>query len=168
MWWSDGHGTRRACLGALGLLTWLSLAACGFQPVYAPGGVGTALSGRVTVEAPDSEEGYLLRRELETRLGRGIDDEYRLVVAPRTTTQGQAVTAAGEITRFSLVGEATYELISRADGRSVASGSVDNFTGYSATGSTVETLASEVDALERLMTILADQVVAQLFTLREL
>jgi LPS-assembly lipoprotein len=47
----------------------------------------------------------------------------------------------------------------------VTSGSVDNFTGYSATGTTVATLAAERDAQERLMTILADQIVTRLLTL---
>ena len=50
----------------------------------------------------------------------------------------------------------------------VASGSVDNFTGYSATGSTVETLAAERDARERLMVILADLVTAQLYATADL
>ena len=161
--WSFRPVSRRAVLGA-GML----LASCGFQPVYGPGGAGSALAGRVSIEAPETQEGYLLRRELESRLGRSADDTFRLSVTPRTNTQGQAVTAAGEITRFSLVGEATFELKSRADGRVVASGAVDNFTGYSATGSTVETLASENDALERLMTILADQIVARLYAVRDI
>ena len=46
----------------------------------------------------------------------------------------------------------------------VASGNVQNFTGYSATGSTVETLAGERDAQRRLMTILADQITIELLT----
>lgn len=150
------------------MVTAFLLSACGFQPVHGPNGTGSALSGRISVEAPDTEAGFLLRRELETRLGRGVDDQFRLIVEPRTNAQGQAVTAEGDITRFSLVGEATYELTSLIDGRVVASGSVDNFTGYSATGSTVETLASENDALRRLMTILADQITARLFTIRDL
>ena len=42
------------------------------------------------------------------------------------------------------------------------SGNVDSFTGYSATGTTVATRAAERDAYERLMTILADQIVTRL------
>ena len=44
----------------------------------------------------------------------------------------------------------------------VTSGTVDSFTGYSATGSTVATRAARADAEERLTTILADQIVTRL------
>jgi LPS-assembly lipoprotein len=44
----------------------------------------------------------------------------------------------------------------------VISGSVDNFTSYSATGTTVATLAAERDAQERLMIQLADQIFVRL------
>lgn len=163
MWLSKRITRRAAMLGAVS-----ATAACGFQPVLAPGGIASQLSGKVVVAAPQTEEGFLLRRDLETRLGRSTTELYRLEVDPRTSAQGQAVTAAGEITRFSLVGEATYKLVRIADGQVVASGKVDNFTGSSATGSTVETLAAENSARERLMTILADQIVARLFSLRAL
>ena len=141
----------------------LALAACGFSPVYAPGGAGNALYGKVSYVAHSTQEGYLLIRNLEQRLGRGDAPVYRLAATTKITREGQAVTAAGEITRISLVGEARYSLHRTADDAVVASGKVRSFTGYSATGSTVETLAAENDAIERLMTILADQIIARLF-----
>ncbi|MEY8838369.1 LPS assembly lipoprotein LptE [Cribrihabitans sp. XS_ASV171] len=141
----------------------LALAACGFQPVYAPGGTGSALYGQVAVSAPEAIESYYLVRHLEERLGRAGSAAYALDVAVVTATQGQAITPANETTRYSVVGEAAYTLTRIADGAVVASGEVENFTGYSATGSTVETLASERDARERLMAILADQITARLF-----
>lgn len=147
------------------MLAPLALAACGFTPVYGPGGAGSALDGRVLVDSPETEDGYLIRRDLEHRLGRAADEGFRLTVMPRTSVQGQAVTAAGEITRYSLVGEAAYTLTDAASGQVVTAGKVENFTGYSATGSTVETLASETDARKRLMTILADQIVVRLLAL---
>lgn len=147
------------------MLAPLALVACGFQPVYGPGGTASALRGKVLVDAPDTAETYLLTRNLEDRLGRSSSPVYSLSVTPSLTNQGQAVTAAGDITRFSLVGKASYQLRRLSDGLVVASGAVDNFTGYSATGSTVETLAAETDARERLMAILADQITTQLYVL---
>jgi LPS-assembly lipoprotein len=44
----------------------------------------------------------------------------------------------------------------------VRQGRVSDFTGFSATGSTVATLAAERDATARLMVILADQIVDRL------
>ena len=55
-------------------------------------------------------------------------------------------------------------LTDTASGAQLGSGVVNSFTGYSATASTVVTLAAQRDAEERLMVILADQVVARLLS----
>lgn len=146
------------------LLLPLALAACGFTPVYAPGGTGSALQGKVEVAAPGSVDSYLLVQNLEERLGRADLPAYSLSLILITEAQGQAITASNETTRYSLVGKVDYVLRENAKQDIIASGSVDNFTGYSATGSTVETLASERDAHARLMVILADQITTQLYT----
>ena len=86
----------------------LALAACGFQPVYGPGGSGSALYGQVAVSAPETVESYYLVENLEQRLGRAGSAAYALDVAVVTATQGQAITAANETTRYSLVGEAGW------------------------------------------------------------
>ncbi|WP_164660784.1 LPS assembly lipoprotein LptE [Tropicibacter sp. Alg240-R139] len=148
----------------------LALAACGFQPVYGTGGTASALRGKVEVSAPDNVESYWLVQNLEERLGRSASStpDYSLVVGVATVEQGQAITASNEITRYSIIGAADYTLTDSASGQIVASGEVDNFTGYSATGSTVETLASERDARHRLMNILADQITTQLYATADL
>ena len=140
----------------------LLLAACGFEPVYGPQGQARALYGKVRVDAPDGVNTYFLVRRLEEQLGRSADPTYRLSMVLATGSQGQAITAEGSITFFSLVGTIDYRLIDLATDKVVASGNVENFTGYSATGDTVETLAAQRDALERLMVILADQVARDL------
>ncbi|MFW8635898.1 LPS assembly lipoprotein LptE [Cribrihabitans pelagius] len=154
---------RRTLLLALPLLA----AACGFTPVLAPGGSGAALYGQVEIQSPQEIAGasesdaYFLVRSLEDRLGRG-GGAYRLNLTLSTRDEGQAITADSEITRYSIIGTAGYALMRRSDGVVVASGKAENFTGYSATGSTVETLAGERDAHERLMVILAEQIAARL------
>ena len=35
-------------------MTSAALCACGFSPVYAPGGTGDRLQGRIAVQAPDT------------------------------------------------------------------------------------------------------------------
>jgi len=142
----------------------LALMACGFTPVYAPGGTASALRGKVEVAEPESVNSYLLVQNLEERLGRPNVPVYSLSLTLLTGEQGQAVTASNETTRYSVVGKVDYVLSDIASKEPVASGSVENFTGYSATGSTVETLSSERDAHERLMVILADQITTQLYT----
>ncbi len=136
---------------------------CGFTPVYAPGQNGAALYGEVAIVAPqdistrDTVAAYELVRTLEERLGRG-GSTYHLDLTLSQRREGQAITAENEITRFSIEATAGYTLTRSSDGMVVSSGTVRNFTGYSATGSTVETLAGERDAERRLMVILADQI----------
>ncbi len=156
MWWSD----RRSLLLALPLLA----AGCGFTPVYGPDGIGTALRGKVLTDEPESPEAYLLVRQLETQLGRANDPVYRLTYVIETRETGQAVTASGDITRYNLIGRVRYRLVRQSDEAILADGAVENFAGYSASGSTVDTLSAERDAVRRLMVILADQLVAALYT----
>jgi LPS-assembly lipoprotein len=147
----------------------LALAACGFTPVHAPGENGARLYDRVAITSPGaSAESYLIVRNLEERLGRSQVNAYTLDVSVTTDTQQQAITAANVTTRFSLVGTAKFVLTDTSDGRIVVSGDVQNFTGYSNTGSTVDTLAGEKDARERLMSILADQIVSQILATADL
>ncbi|KUJ85402.1 hypothetical protein AVO45_16790 [Ruegeria marisrubri] len=148
----------------------LALAACGFQPVYAPDGTASALDGKVRVSAPNSVETYLLVQNLEQRLGRSAKagGEYDLKVRLTTNTQRLAVSTANETNRYNIIGRVNYSLQRSATGEVLASGAVDNFVGYSAAGSTVETLADERDAKERLMVILADQVVTRLYSTLDL
>ena len=152
------------CSRRILLLGLPALAACGFEPVYGPGASARLLRGKVRVDAPDDQSSYLLVRNLEQRLGRPGVPDYRLSIEPTTTQQGQAVTVAGEITRYSIVGIVDYSLRNFESDTVVTQGRVRNFTGFSATGSTVETLAAESDALERLMEILADEITARLYS----
>lgn len=149
--------SRRAAL-----LSIVALAGCGFQPVYGPGGTGSALQGRVEVQEPTTQNGYLMTRQLETRLGRANAPAYLLEVKLATGEEGLAINREGDTTRYNVLGAAEYNLRSAATGAVVTSGRVENFTGYSATGSTVATLAAERDATERLMVILADEIVTRL------
>lgn len=158
----------------------LALAACGFTPVYGPGGTGTALHGKILIDAPDNQDSYYLVENLEERFGRAAVPEYKLSFTVTTREQGQAITAEGDITRYSIVGTANYTLRRAVDDQILASGQVNNFAGYSATGidiptdvgalnaSTVQTLAAERDARQRLMVMLADQIATQVLATADL
>ncbi|MGJ5618033.1 LPS assembly lipoprotein LptE [Sulfitobacter sp. MF3-043] len=145
------------------ILAPLALAACGFEPVYGPGGNGSALQNRVLVDEPNERYGYFLTREIEGRLGRAAAPTYGLALTIATKQAGLATDVEGNTQRFNLIGTVDYALRHLSTGQIVTSGKVENFTGYSATGTTVATLAGEQDAQVRLMTILADQVVTRLF-----
>lgn len=142
----------------------LALAACGFAPVYGTGTNGGALQNSVEVVEPDDDNSYLLTRRLEERLGRASVPAYRLNIDVASRREALAVNTESNINRFNLVGIADYSLIEQSTGRVVTSGQVNNFTGSSATGTTVATLAAERDAQRRLMTLLADQIVVRLLS----
>ncbi|SFQ15694.1 LPS assembly lipoprotein LptE [Tranquillimonas alkanivorans] len=154
------------------LLSLAALAACGFTPVYGPGGAAEGLRGTIAVDPPDDPEGYALVRQLERRLGQPVDPLYDLSADILLRQEGLGVTPDQEVTRYQLIGAVRFVLTEIASGEAVATGEVRNFTGYSApvfdpsrgsiAGNPVTVLTAERDARERLMTILADQVVAQL------
>ncbi|WP_171230597.1 LPS assembly lipoprotein LptE [Ruegeria sp. HKCCA4008] len=152
------------------LLMPLALAACGFEPVYAPGGSGSALYGRVEVSAPNTVESYLLVQNLEQQLGRSVGsvNDYKLDVQVSTVTRGAAITTTNETQRYTIDGSAQYNLRSNATGQIIASGSVADFVSYSAAGSTVSTLADERDAKRRLMMILSGQIMNRLYATPDL
>lgn len=139
-----------------------ALPACGFTPVYGPGGTGSALQGAVLVDAPISRDGYLLTQELETRLGRANPGRYGLSYSIAMGEESMAIARDDVTTRFNLLGDITYALRDLDTQVVIASGKVSNFTGYSASGSTVATQAAERDARQRLMTMLAEQIVTRL------
>ncbi|WP_425071148.1 LPS assembly lipoprotein LptE [Sagittula sp. S175] len=149
---------RRAAL--LGLLV---LAGCGFTPVYGPEGGGTQLLGAIALPAPGGDEAYIFNQRFEERLGRVRDTAiYDLSLQLQMTPQDIAITSTGNTTRVRLVGRAFFALKDKATGKVLHEGRTNAFTGYSTTGSTVATRAAYRDARERLMVILADQVIDDL------
>ncbi len=139
-----------------------ALPACGFTPVYGPGGAGSALQNAVLVDTPITREDYLLTRELETRLGRANPGRYGLSYSITVGSESVAISKDNVTARFNLLGNATFALRDLETLAVVTSGKASNFTGYSASGSTVATQAAERDARERLMVILANQIITQL------
>jgi LPS-assembly lipoprotein len=144
------------------LLAPLALAACGFTPAYAPAGGADKLLGTIWVQDPTDKNGFDLVERLEERLGRPETIRYDLVYKITTEAVGVGITTENQITRYNLKGVVDWTLTDRSSGARVAGGRVQNFTAYSATGSTVAGLAAEEDAAFRLMRILADQITARL------
>jgi len=153
-----GGALRRLFLA----LTLATLAACGFTPVYAPGGVADALRGAILVAEPADRKAFVLVSRLEERLGQPQSPPYLLTYKIETTDEGVGITPSQATTRFNILGRVDYVLTDRATKAQVAAGKVENFTGYSATGSIVGTISATADANERLMVILADQIVSRL------
>lgn len=140
----------------------LALAACGFAPAYGPSGPARGLQGLIRVADPTDKNGFDLVERLEEQLGRPAADRFDLTYTIRTTSQGVGITPDNAITRYNITGVIDWVLTDRAAGARVAGGTVQSFTSWSATGSTVAGLAAEEDAYLRLMRILADQIVLRI------
>ena len=143
----------------LTLLAALPVAACGFVPAYGPNGPAKALMGRVRVDDPGDKRSFDLVARLEERLGRLEAAAYRLAYTVTTTNTALGITQTNAITRYNVTGHVDYTLRSAADDSVLISGTVQNFTSYSASGTVVSTAASERDAYVRLMRLLADEIV---------
>lgn len=137
-------------------------AACGFTPAYGPGGPAGAMMGRVAIDDPDSRAAFDLAGRLEERLGRAEAPVWQLGFSVTTQSVALGITSSNAITRYNIVGTANYALRRIDTGATVASGTVQNFTAYSASGTVVSTAASEKDAYRRLMRILADEMITDL------
>lgn len=143
------------------LIGLIALVGCGFEPVYGTNGKATVLRDAVSFSAPDTISGFRLRDRLEDRLGRAVTSKFALTVQLEQSLAPATITTDGDTTRFNLVGSAVW-VLRDATGASMTSGSVETFTSYSATGSTVATEAAAKDANSRLSVALADLIIARL------
>lgn len=146
----------------------VALTACGFSPVYGTNGSASVLLNSVLVAEPITRDGYLLTKQLESRLGRAADPRFDLGLEITTIEEGLNINSEGDTERFNLLGTAEYTLRDKQTGQITASGKVNSFTGYSATGTTVATQASKQDARARLMVILADLIIENLIATADL
>lgn len=141
------------------LLFSLGAASCGFTPVYAPDSEAPAKLAEISVAPPsNSRASYILVAELENRIGRNLNGDKRL-----EHNLSLAIDNTGLFNlsgRAQLIGSITYSVVSNKDGRSFYSGSVDNFVTFVTDSRT--TSSPFDDALERLLSILADQILTKL------
>ncbi|MGY3438873.1 MULTISPECIES: LPS assembly lipoprotein LptE [unclassified Marinovum] len=157
MWLSD----RRKTLG--GAVALVVLAGCGFAPAYGTGGSASQLQNAIHIDEPGDHEAYVVTRRIEERLGAGgTAAPYTLALSIDTSQDSFGTTSDGKLTRYRILGQTEFTLRRPGDATAVYTGIVRNFTGYSASGSTVATLAAQRDAEDRLMIMLADQVIDRL------
>ena len=138
---------------------------CDFTPVYGTGGAGSKIEDRIFIKEPTTKDLYLVTRRLETRLGRADPAPMTLSFSVSHGTSGLGTTATGSTTRLHRSGTLSFTLTNSATEQKIDSGSLTNFVGYSVTGNTATSLAAERASIERLMDVLADQLVDRLLLL---
>ena len=152
--------SRRAILASA-----LALAACGFSPVYGPGGVGGKLFGQIRTADPSTPDEFIFAGRIAERLGPDQSARFALAYKLRIAVVSQAITKDEVTTRYSLNGTADFVLSDAASGAQITRGQVSSFTSYSTTGTTIATMSAEQDAHDRLARMLADQVVTRLLAI---
>ena len=158
--WSFDPPSRRCFLAALPMLALVG--ACGFSPALGPGGSLAALRGRVRVADPNTRNDFALRDHLARGLGGASGPDLDLGYRLSTHERDAGITPDQVITRRQIDGQVTYVLTDQASGAVLAIGAVSGFTSYGTTGTTASTVFARDDALQRLMVILADQIITRL------
>ena len=127
----------------------LTLAGCGFTPLYGEAGVGSSLS-RIAVTTQDDRLGYRLREQLEDALGR---DAARPPLWRLQTTVEQSRRPLGRriddtATRYELTVRGAWTL-TPVDGGSPLSGTETVTTTYAAADQPYAAIAAQQDGEER-------------------
>lgn len=164
MWWRDREGRWRARRTVAALAALLSLAACGFEPLYAPDEEGAETVAQMTevriAPIPDriGQSMHNLLRDRINPYGQPGRENYILSVTLTEALQATALRADETATRANLTVSADYALRS-ADGKTVlAQGRISSTDSYDILESYYATIVSQEDARERALRELSDTI----------
>lgn len=147
-------------------LATLLLAGCGLQPLYSGGRTGAVASaiGQVDIAPIEGKAGWLVTNALKDRLGTISNGgaAYRLVVRLDDQISGLGVRRDNSVTRERRTLRARYQLIDAAQGTVLLDQTAGSDVGVDVVQSDYAVIAAENTALERLSTVIADQIVARL------
>ncbi len=148
---------------ALIIATALLLAACGFQPMYAPAGGGQAI-GPVQVTQIDGKAGHVLKRELDRILA--VEDGgappmiLEITLAEQVTALGIRVDESATRAELRLV--ANYVLTPPPSQGQAMRGSVFTVVNYDIPTAAFGEIAAQDDARERAAETMAQRFRAEL------
>jgi LPS-assembly lipoprotein len=139
------------------------LGGCGFTPLYATPGVAGGLT-HIQVVAPQGRVGYLLREDLEDRLGRakGEPPQYRLEMVLDQVRQAHGLTANATAQRYELDLTIDYTLINIATGKVATTGAVTSDVSYDSTVQPYAGIAARQDTQDRLASDAAQKIEVQI------
>ena len=140
------------------------LGGCGLKPLYAGGGSGVVANALAGVEvAPiEGRGGWLVANALRDRIGAGGTPRYRLDVRLDDRISGLGVRRDDSVARERRSLRARYQLVDLATSAVVVDTTAGSDAGIDVVGSEYATIAAENTALERLSTVVADQIVGRL------
>lgn len=142
----------------------MMLSGCGLKPLYAGGGDGAVASALTQVEvAPiEGKAGWLVGNALRDRLIADGSPIYRLDVRLDDRISGLGVRRDDSVTRERRTLRARYQLVNLANGAVLLDATAGSDAGIDVVQSEYATIAAENTALERLSTIVADEIISRL------
>ena len=147
------------------LLLLVAMSGCGLRPVYSGGSggvVATALRDVSVAKIDGGKAGWLLQNALTDRLKGGDTARYRLDVQLDDKIEGFGVRSDDAVTRERRTLRTRYQLIDVGRGKVVLDATAGSDVGIDVVSSEYATITAENSALERLSTIVADQIVTRL------
>ncbi len=146
----------------------LTLAGCGFAPVYQKGNGGALAPelSAISVLSVSSDIGQgrpaqLLKAEMEDLLRPANDataEKYELAVVLRQAKEPMFIEQDRRITRYNLIVTADYTLKEKATGKELTKGTSRMVGSFDAEGSDFSTFAAEQDTLRRAVVELARDI----------
>ncbi len=152
-WPALRHFLAAVHMALAGMTLLLLVSACGFEPVYAPGGgrIAGALSG-VVVEQPPGRVGQAMRLAILDGIGdrsTGKQPEYRLRTKLIVEKERVAIQVDESAARVNVTVTATWVLLDAAGLTRLDGGDIRRSVAYNVVNDTFATLMAERDA-ERL------------------
>ncbi|WP_312166287.1 LPS assembly lipoprotein LptE [Phenylobacterium sp.] len=128
----------------------ITLAGCGFTPLYGDPGVATQLNS-VHVTTPPSRTGQLIREHLDDALAnaKGGAPKYRMDLALGETRYPRGLRVDNVATRYEYVLTANYTLVSTASGVAVKSGTARAQVTYDSADQPYASITAQQDAQDR-------------------
>ena len=143
-------------------LAFLGLTACGFQPVYAPGGSASLAASNIQVDPIAGRAGYMLRRALQQELAAGLpnlEGSATLSVKLKDNLTRLQFKPDGAASRSNYTARATYTL---AGDKNVVEGDSDVETSFSVPDQPYGDISAQTSATDRSMRQLAGRIVDDL------
>ena len=134
----------------------LATAGCSFSPVYKSDLGPEFLKGKIVLPAPKNREDYMLYSKLEENFGQLENPVFSLAVSYGIT--GKGLGSLGSITRYNLIGDASFKLIKISTGTLIVGDKLKTFTSHSASSQTLATETAGRAARDRLMVSIANQI----------
>lgn len=151
-------GVRLACAGVLAV----TLAACGYHPLYATRDNGTNVAtelAAISIPAPQSRLEQLLRNELMSSLqasdGGGT---YTLVIAPKASTSSVVANPTPSMYRYSYALTVGYKLLRASDRSVLTAGTSKAFVSYDRFKQPVAAMSTAADAERRAVKDAGDDI----------